>query len=81
MINFGITIGGVKLNKRWTLKDIREYVTKNSECKLLSNEYLGYSQKLLFKCSCGNEFEKTFTKFKGSNQRKCPDCLEPRPSR
>lgn len=81
VITFGMTIGGVNLNKKWTLKEIREYVKKNSECELLSNEYLGYSQKLLFKCSCGNEFEKTFTKFKGSNQRKCLSCLEPRPSR
>ena len=69
------------MNKRWTLKDIQDYVKKNSECELLSNEYTGFSQKLLLKCSCGNEFEKTFTKFKGSNQRKCIRCLEPRPSR
>ncbi|MFS0782183.1 hypothetical protein [Bacillus sp. 1P06AnD] len=69
------------MNKKWTHKEIREFVKQNSECELLSNEYVGYSQKLLFKCSCGNEFEKTFTKFKRSNQRKCIRCLEPRPSR
>lgn len=81
VIKFGITVGGVNMNKKWTIENIRDYVTKNSECELLSNEFLGYSQKLLFKCSCGNNFEKTFTKFKGSNQRKCPNCLESRPSR
>lgn len=69
------------MNKKWTIENIREYVTKNSDSELLSKEYVGYSQKLLFKCSCGNNFEKTFTKFKGSNQKKCPDCLVPRPSR
>lgn len=69
------------MNKKWTIENIREFVTKNSDSKLLSTEYHGFSQKLLFKCSCGNNFEKTLTKFKGSNQRKCSDCLAPRPSR
>lgn len=69
------------MNKKWTIEQIRDFVTKNSDSQLLSNEYIGYSQKLLFKCSCGNNFEKTFTKFKGSNQRKCSNCQEPRPSR
>lgn len=69
------------MNKKWTIEKIRDFVTKNSDSQLLSNEYIGYSQKLLFKCSCGNNFEKTFTKFKGSNQRKCSNCQEPRPSR
>lgn len=69
------------MNKRWTIEKIREYVTNNSESKLLSTEYHGFSQKLLFKCSCGQNFEKTFTKFKGSNQRSCSDCVAPRPSR
>ena len=44
------------MNKKWTIENIREFVTKNSESKFLSTEYLGFSQKLLFKCSCGNEF-------------------------
>ncbi|KOS71710.1 AraC family transcriptional regulator [Lysinibacillus contaminans] len=69
------------MNKKWTIENIREYVTKNSESKLLSTEYHGFSQKLLFKCSCGQNFEKTFTKFKGNNQRSCSDCVAPRPSR
>ena len=81
LINFGNIIGGVNMNKKWTIESIRAYVAENSDSKLLSNEYLGYSQKLLFKCSCGNEFEKTFTKFKGSNQQKCPNCSEIRPPR
>ncbi|MFJ8065666.1 hypothetical protein ACIQYS_13620 [Psychrobacillus sp. NPDC096426] len=69
------------MNKKWNIDQIRDYVSKNSECTLLSKEYAGYSQKLQFKCSCGNLFEKTLTKFKDSNQKKCANCLEPRPSR
>jgi len=51
------------MNKKWTIENINEYVKKNSDSKLLSTEYHGFSQKLLFKCSCGNNFEKTLTKF------------------
>jgi hypothetical protein len=78
---FEINIGGVNMNKKWTIENIRDYVKNNSDCALLSKEYVGYSQKLLFKCSCGNNFEKTFTKFKGSNQKKCPACSEIRAPR
>lgn len=78
---FGIIIGGVNMNKKWTIENISEYVKKNSDSKLLSKEYQGFSQKLLFKCSCGNNFEKTLTKFKASNQKKCSSCEEPRAPR
>ncbi|MGB2872665.1 hypothetical protein, partial [Psychrobacillus psychrotolerans] len=67
------------MNKKWTIDEIRNYVSKNSESTLLSKEYVGYSQKLLFKCSCGTNFEKTFTKFTASNQKKCSNCQEARP--
>ncbi|MEK4426820.1 hypothetical protein [Solibacillus sp. FSL K6-1523] len=69
------------MNKKWTIDKIREFVVKNSESKLLSTEYHGFSQKLLFKCACGQNFEKTFTKFKNNNQRKCEVCVPPRESR
>jgi len=54
------------MNKRWNFKEIKAFVEKNSDSKLLSTEYHGFSQKLLFKCACGNNFEKTFTKFNTS---------------
>ncbi|MGJ9457371.1 hypothetical protein [Oceanobacillus sp. CF4.6] len=69
------------MNKRWTIGKINEFVEKNSESKLLSTEYQGYSQKLRFKCSCGTDFEKSFTKFKNKNQRKCDECQPPKASR
>ncbi|MGG0717884.1 hypothetical protein ABE096_09900 [Robertmurraya massiliosenegalensis] len=69
------------MNKRWTIKDIQKYVQNNSESTLLSTEFHGFSQKLQFKCACGNEFEKSFTKFKNNNQRKCDVCQPPKPSR
>ncbi len=62
------------MNKRWNIKEIKAFVEKNSDSKLLSTEYHGFSQKLLFKCACGNNFEKTFSKFNTKNQRKCEVC-------
>ncbi len=62
------------MNKRWTISKIKEFIESNSETKLLTTEYHGFSQKLQLKCGCGNEFEKTFTKFKNNNQRKCDEC-------
>ncbi|AMM94698.1 hypothetical protein QUF81_07320 [Peribacillus simplex] len=69
------------MNKQWTIGKIKEFVEKNSESKLLSTEYHGFSQKLLFKCTCGSNFEKTFTKFKNNKQRKCDVCQPPKATR
>lgn len=46
------------MNKRWTIGEIQKFVENNSESKLLTTEYHGFSQKLLFKCACGSNFEK-----------------------
>jgi hypothetical protein len=70
-----------RMNKRWTIGKIKEFVENNSESKLISTEYHGFSQKLLFKCACGSNFEKTFTKFKNNNQRKCDECQPPKAAR
>ncbi|WP_034553168.1 hypothetical protein [Carnobacterium funditum] len=69
------------MNKQWTIGTIKEFVEKNSDSKLLTTEYHGFSQKLLFKCACGNNFEKTFTKFKNKKQRKCEACQPLKESR
>lgn len=69
------------MNKRWTIDKIKDIVESNSESKLLTTEYHGFSQKLLFLCACGSNFEKTFTKFKNNNQRKSDVCQPPKASR
>ena len=73
--------GGVNMSKRWSLKEIQNYVAANSDSKLLSTEYRGFSQKLQFQCACGETFEKTFTKFKNNKQTKCDTCQPPKQSR
>lgn len=69
------------MNKRWTIEKIKEFVEKNSDSKLHSTEFHGFSQKLQFQCACGNSFERTFTKFKNNHQRKCDVCQPPKESR
>lgn len=69
------------MSKRWTIGEIKEFVEKNSDSKLLSKEYRGFSQRLQFECACGNNFEKTFTKFKNKRQHKCDVCQPPKESR
>ena len=69
------------MNKRWTIGKINEFVGKNSESQLLTTGYHGFSQKLLFKCACGSNFEKTFKKFKNNDQGKCDACQSPKVSR
>ena len=60
--------------KRWKYEEVKNFIENNSSCKLLSKEYKNIDTKLKFKCSCGNEFETTFDKFKSRNKRQCNEC-------
>ena len=71
----------MKMNKKWTIQAIQEYVTKNTDTKLLSKEFTGFSQKLDFECACGNKFQKPWKKFKENKQQKCDVCQPPKASR
>ncbi len=60
--------------QKFKYNDIKSYVKENSECKLISTEYLGIRKKMLFKCKCGNKFEVSFSNFKYNNKRSCNEC-------
>ena len=60
--------------QKLTFEYVKEYVEQNSDCILLSTEYKSNSTKMLFKCKCGNQFKKTFAKFKDAGQMTCPQC-------
>lgn len=64
------------LSRKFTYKEIKDYIEiqSNSGCKLLSTEYRGTHEKMIFKCKCGNNFETTFDKFKSRNKRQCNNC-------
>ena len=58
--------------KKLTFEQVKSYVEENG-CELLSKEYQNNHQTLLFKCSCGNTFERTFKDFK-KKKKCCPEC-------
>lgn len=60
--------------KRPTLEHIKQYIEKESGCKLLSTEYINSNEKLLLLCSCGEVFEVAFKHFKFSKQKQCKKC-------
>jgi len=60
--------------KRWDIDSIRDYVTKNTNCKLLSTEYSGKDGKIRLQCECGNEFETLMNSFFKGNKRQCNEC-------
>lgn len=60
--------------KAFNIRDVKDFIESNSECKLMSKEYINAQSKLLLECSCGNKFETNFNKFKSRDKRQCNDC-------
>ena len=68
--------------KRTSYEQVSSFVEseEGNNCKLLTTKeefeiiYKGNTTKLLFKCSCGEIFEKSYVKFKNENQRPCKKC-------
>ena len=54
--------------------DVENYIENNSGCKLLSKNYIGIKDKMLFQCLCGNVFKTSYEEFKRLNKRQCNDC-------
>lgn len=64
-----------KQSKRqlYTYDYVKSFIETESNCELLDDEYIRSNQKLNIKCSCGNVFKTTFSKFK-SGKRQCNKC-------
>lgn len=62
------------MGKKHTFDDVKAFVESNSGCKLLSTEYVGNNENLLFECHCGEIFKATFHNFKGHSKRQCNKC-------
>lgn len=59
----------------YTIENIKHYITTNNiNVELLSDEYKGKDEKLLFRCECGETFETTFGAFKQLNKFRCDKC-------
>lgn len=59
---------------KYDYRYVKEYIEKNSDCRLLSTEYKGIDNKIKLLCSCGNEFEVSFSHFVRSGGRQCNKC-------
>ena len=60
--------------KYYNIDIIKEYVENNSECKLISTEYINIEHPLEFMCRCGEVFNTTFTNFIKQGKRHCDKC-------
>jgi len=56
-----------------TIQDVNDFVEAHTKCTLISTEYNGIKEKLIFKCHCGEFFNKSFMEFKGSKHQ-CNEC-------
>jgi hypothetical protein len=59
-------------NKRLTIEKVRDFTKTNSECTLLSTEYIDGNTKLQFRCPEGHLFSMRFCDFRRGNR--CPTC-------
>ena len=60
--------------KKLTIEEVRMFVEENSQCGLISTEYINARTKLKFRCNCGKEFERTFDNFKRKKTTLCQSC-------
>lgn len=60
--------------KKFSIEFIKSYVAENSQCEMVSSEYINSEAPMRFKCSCGEEFVTSFEKFRLRNKRQCNAC-------
>ena len=63
-----------KSPKKWDLERVKLFVEKNSNCTLLSEEFINLNEKMLFLCECGRKFETRFNSFIHQDKIKCDVC-------
>lgn len=60
--------------RKYTYDYVKKFVESNSGCELVSKEYRSCTEKLTFRCACGQEFDTDLHHFMRQNQRQCPSC-------
>ena len=64
-----------KLNP-YTIENIRTYIKNQKiDVKILSNEFNGFKDNLLWECKCGNKFYKSWEEFKYRKKYVCNSCF------
>lgn len=66
-----------RLNKKLGKRSYEEVklIIESKGCRLLSNEYISYDDKLCIQCQCGNTFNTTLSKFIRRNKTCCNLCM------
>lgn len=61
---------------KWNIERVREFVQANSECTLVSEEYVNNTSNLEFICKCGNPFTTSIKMFarQQAPKRQCNAC-------
>ena len=60
--------------RRWDIDGVRAFFAERG-CTLLTEDYTGCDQRLIFRCSCGrNEIETCFRQYKYANGTRCSEC-------
>lgn len=62
---------------KWNYENVLKFISENSNCELLENDYLGYNVKMKFRCGCGEVFYTTWKKFVTKTEkpkRQCQSC-------
>lgn len=62
------------MSKSYTIKEVKEFIENNSNCKLVSAEYENNKTPLSLRCKCGTLFKVSFATFKYANKRQCNSC-------
>lgn len=61
--------------RKLTYQEVKEYIESNSDCKLLSTEYIDSHKKLKLLCECGEIFETTYATIKKMKKIRCKKCV------
>lgn len=62
------------LPKKLTYEEVKQWVDENTECELLSTDYVNCDSKLTFRCYCGEIFARSLYHFKNRGQVTCRSC-------
>lgn len=61
-------------NNLLTIEYVKNFIEANTDCILISDEYINCRKSLKIKCSCGNVFKRNWNNFYNNNQRRCDKC-------
>nr|DAF89776.1 MAG TPA: restriction enzyme [Siphoviridae sp. cteLh2] len=64
----------------YSIDNIKHYIKLNGlDCEIISNEYKGATNKMLFRCNCGRVFETSWGIFYGQGKTRCDVCSKNKP--